>query len=117
MKVFDAQGRDIAIIGYDQTGAIDFPGWKMYYISNNVLYDDDGEMSIGYDNESYVKFDFMSGELIISLPYETEDEFDMQNFSRFLEIWQPMLPLMSSELLAYFMDPNQLVPPANLNIV
>lgn len=117
MEVFDAQGRNIAVAGYYGDGSIRWGGWKMYYISNNVLYDDDGEMSIGYDESSYIEFDFMSDELIISLPYEDDDKFDMQNFSRFLEIWQPMLPLMTSELLAYFMDPNQLVPPANLNIV
>jgi len=117
MKVFDAQGRDIAVAGYNGDGSVRWGGWKKYYISNNALYDDDGEMSIGYDESSYIEFDFMTGELIISLPYEDDDKFDMQNFSRFLEIWQPMLPLMTSELLAYFMDPNQLVPPANLNIV
>ena len=35
----------------------------------------------------------------------------------FYQAWQDRLPLLTSELMAYFMDPNQLVPPANLNIV
>lgn len=117
LEVFDSLNREIAVVGYDGNGVIDFPGWKKYYISNNIIYDEDGTIDIKYNKDSYVKFDFMEGELKISLPYEDGDVFDTLNFSRFIEIWQPMLPLMTNDLLAYFMDPNQLVPPANLNIV
>lgn len=117
MEVFDAQGRDIAIIGYDQTGAIDFPGWKKYYISNNIIYDENGNIDIKYSEDSYVKFDFMSGELEISLPLDDEEIYESSDLPYFYQVWQDRLPLLTSELMAYFMDPNQLVPPANLNIV
>jgi hypothetical protein len=117
MEVFDAQGRGIAIIGYDENGAINFPGWKKYYISNNILYDENGDIDIKYDDESYVKFNFMNGELEISLPLDDEVIYKSSDMSRFAQAWLSFLPLLSPELLAYFMNPNQLIPPANLNIV
>ena len=117
MEVFDAQDRQIAIIGYDETGAIDFPGWKKYYISNNIIYDENGNIDIKYSEDSYVKFDFMSGELEISLPLDDEEIYKTSDLPYFYQVWQDRLPLLTSELMAYFMDPNQLIPPANLNIV
>lgn len=117
IKVFDAQGRDIAVAGYDENGTIDFPGWKKYYISNNIIYDENGNIDIKYSEDSYIVFDFMNGELEISLPLNDEVIYKSSDMSRFNQAWLSFLPLLTPEILTYFMDPNQLVPPANLNIV
>lgn len=117
LEVIDSLNREIAVAGYDGNGVINFPGWKKYYMSNNIIYDTDGNIDIKYSEDSYVLFDFMEGELEISLPLDDEDRYRTSDLPFFYQVWQARLPLLTSDLMAYFMDPNILVPPANLNIV
>lgn len=108
VEVFDSEGRDIAYVGYNANNTIRWGGMKKYYLEGKVLYDDEGEVDIKYNEDSYIIFDFTDGSLKIDVVFDVNDPYSSVN--KFVEDWQDLLPFMTPEILAYFTNPESLVP-------
>ena len=112
MEVLDSEGRVIAFIDFNADGTIQRKGYKKYYIGGNILYDDDGEVDIGYAEGEFISFEFLDDGLEVEASFDS----DVQTLDELLEGWQHLLPFMTPDKVAYFTNVEPLVPNIDLYI-
>lgn len=112
--VQDSQGRVIARRSYNGNGTIKEKGFKKYYIGGNVLYDDDGEVDIGYADDDLILFDFSGDNIKIEMVLAYGDDGTYDSVSDFLDVWQTLLPFMTPGKLTYLSNLEPLIPNVDL---
>jgi len=111
MEVIDNENRVIAYATYDSSDTMIEMGRKDYFLSGKVLYDEDGEIDIAYDDNNFIRFDFSDG-LSIDVDFDMSDPFS--SVESFVDKWQELLPFMTPEVLTYFTNPEPLIPDVEL---
>lgn len=86
---------------------------KVYYLEGKHVVNVEEELDFVYEEDDEIFFDFENGNLTIDVSHNVaEDNFT--NINLFYGTYYERLPFMTPEILAYFTNPEPLVPPMQL---
>jgi len=86
---------------------------KVYYLEGKHVINVEEELDFVYEEDDEIFFDFESGNLTINVSHNVA-EGNFTNINLFYGTYYERLPFMTPEILAYFTNPEPLVPPMQL---
>lgn len=107
--VFDSNNRRIAYKSEEDPIHIR----KVYYLEGKHVVNVEEELDFVYEEDDEIFFDFENGNLTINVSHNVA-EGNFTNINLFYGTYYERLPFMTPEILAYFTNPEPLVPPMQL---
>ncbi|UOX32315.1 hypothetical protein LXD69_09645 [Flavobacterium sediminilitoris] len=108
-EVIDINNRCVAYKSEESSVSIR----KVYYLEGKHVVNVEEELDFVYEEDDEIFFDFENGNLTINVSHNVA-EGNFTNINLFYGTYYERLPFMTPEILAYFTNPEPLVPPMQL---